>query len=479
MLMNQMKTKDTFTENEMPSNSSSFDACLDFFAIAGSCRSWSDDQIIANFSKAMAEDPLTALKILFFARDIRGGMGERRVFNVCSKYLDDTLEYRDHLYENLNLIPEYGRWKDIFHLRSSKVLSLIRQGLDDGNGLLAKWLPRKGPFAEKVRKFLGLTPKEYRKKIVALTKVVEQQMCAKDWSNIKYDNVPSIAMNKYRRAFLRNDNARFSSYIEQVKKGKKSINAGDLFPYQLYQAYQRNEDKNAVEAQWENLPNFLEGNTKRILPVCDTSGSMYCLGNPKPIDVSVSLGIYISERNEGIFKDGFLTFSRSPKLQYLKGSFYDRCRQLEKAEWGMNTDIEAIFDLILKSAERGNVPEDQMPDTIMIISDMQFDRCVNYPDDSSLDMIKKRYNKFGYEIPSIIFWNVNARKNNLPVKYDDRGVCIVSGCSPSIFKSVLSGDIVDPRSVMMEVVNSERYKPIKLANQKNEKSTDEEVFNMF
>jgi len=479
MLMEQMKKNDTFTENGMPTNSSSFSACLDFFAVAGSCRTWTDEQIIATFSKAMAENPLVALRTLFFARDVRGGMGERRVFGVCSKYLDDTMKYREHLYANLDLIPEYGRWKDVFYLRSPKVLSLISKGLEEGNGLLAKWLPRKGPFAEKVRKFLGLTPKEYRQKIVAMSKVVEQQMCKKDWSGINYEHVPSLAMNKYRKAFSRNDGERFGSFINQVKTGEKKIHAGDLFPYQLYQAYRRYENKDAVESQWNSLPNFLKDNIKKILPVCDTSGSMFCGGNPSPIDVSVSLGVYISERNEGVFKDGFVTFSNKPRLQILKGSFYDRCRQLEKADWEMSTDIEAVFDLVLNSAKRGNVPEEHMPDTILIISDMQFNGCVEYPSDSALDMIKRKYEKSGYKIPSVVFWNVNARVGKMPVSYNDKGVCIVSGCTPAIFTSVLSGDIVNPEKIMLNTISSPRYSMIKLAGQKVEEDEEDETLDKY
>jgi hypothetical protein len=464
-LVDAMRTKDTFTENAMPTHSTSLDACVDLFAGIGSARNWSPEQIENAFVKAWNQNPLVALRILFWARDVRGGAGERRVFRVCSTYMDSAGQYRDALYKNAHLIPEYGRWDDLFGLSYDEaVLQLIKRGLDEGNGLLAKWLPRKGPFANKVRKYLGLTPKGYRKLIVGLSNTVEQKMCAKEWNGIEYSHVPSVAMNKYRKAFFRNDEARFQNFIEAVNKGEATINAKDLFPYQLYQAYRRGENQGAVEAQWKNLPDYMSENEHRLLPMCDTSGSMlssYGVNtNLVPMDISVSLGIYISERNEGPFKDAFLTFSGRPKLQVLKGSFYERCRQLERAEWGMNTNIEAAFALVLNTAVKHAVPTSEMPDTILVISDMQFDQCTQYPSDSALEMIGRRYAQAGYEMPQVVFWNVNARVGKMPVQVNDQGVGIVSGCSPAILTSILSGENITPVDLMMKTVNSERYQSV-------------------
>lgn len=463
-LLSSMQTKDTLTENGMPTNSSSSDPCVDFFGTVGSARNWSDDQIVGAFSKALAVEPLIAMRILFWARDAREGAGERRVFRVCINYLNQFLQTRKYLEKNLHLIPEYGRWDDMFHVPNENVLKLIKFALDCEDGLLAKWLPRKGQFANEVRSYMKLTPKEYRKLLVGLSNTVEQKMCAKDWESIKYEQVPSLAMNKYRKAFGRNDGQRFSDYIDAVTSGEAKINSGVLFPYQLYQAYRRHESQKVVEAQWANLPNFMGGNTGRVLPVCDVSGSMnsnYGMDGKSslvPMDISVSLGIYISERNEGPFKDAFVTFSRKPTLQYLKGSFYSRCNQLLHAHWDMNTDLEAMFDMLLRSAIRVKATEDEMPTLLLIISDMQFDRCVSNANASQ--MIRSKYERAGYKVPDVAFWNVNARVGQSPVKFNESGTALISGCSPSILKAVLDGSIVDPRETMLRAVMSERYEAV-------------------
>jgi len=467
-LVDAMRTKDTYTENAMPTHSTSLDACVDMFAGIGSARNWSPSQIETTFVKAWNQNPLVALRILFWARDVRGGAGERRVFRICTAYMDSASGYRDALYKNAHLIPEYGRWDDLFGLTYDEaVLFLVKKGLEEKNGLLAKWLPRKGDFANKVRKYLGLAPKAYRKLIVGLSNTVEQSMCAKEWAGIEYGHVPSVAMNKYRKAFFRNDESRFKGFIEAVNKGEATINASALFPYQLYQAYKKGENQAAVEAQWISLPDYMADNEHRILPMCDVSGSMTCgygmaSANTSlvPMDISVSLGIYISERNVGPFKDAFLTFSGEPQLQVLTGSFYERCRQLERAHWAMNTNIEAAFASVLETANRHSVPVEEMPDTILIISDMQFDRCTQYPDNSAMDMIRRKYAQSGYVVPQIVFWNVNARVGKMPVQVNDQGVGIVSGCSPAILTSILSGENITPVDLMMTTVNSERYQPI-------------------
>jgi hypothetical protein len=344
------------------------------------------------------------------------------------------------------------------------VYDLIGFALDCEDGLLAKWLPRKGPFANKVRNFLGMTPKDYRKLIVGLSRTVEQQMCAKEWARIKYEQVPSVAMNKYRKAFGRNDQSRFSNYIESVLKGETTIKAGVLFPYQLYQAFKRRENRKAVEAQWENLPDFMKDNKQRVLPMCDTSGSMTVQSENNtslvPMDISVSLGIYISERNEGPFKNAFMTFSERPTLQYLKGSFYDRCRQLQGAHWEMNTNLEAAFTMLLNTAVKENISEDEMPTVLLILSDMQFDRCIRGGHQHAMGMIRSKYKNAGYELPQVVFWNINARVGQVPVKFNESGTAVVSGCSPTILKSVLDGSILDPREAMLKTVMSERYQSV-------------------
>ena len=460
-LVNVTRQEDALTANGMLTNSTSLNSNVDMFFLAGASRNMSEKDIEVLFQKSIVENPLVALKLMFWSRDVRGGAGERRFFRVCSKFLNKN--YLSYIEKNAKYIPEYGRWDDIFELDEKIVLPLIKEGLDNENGLLAKWLPRNGDFANKVRKYLGLNPKEYRKLIVGLSNTVEQKMCAKEWDAITYPHVPSVAMNKYRKSFLKNDESRFNEYIGLVHEGKEEIKAGVLFPHQLYQAYKKGEDKKAVEAQWMNLPDFMADSTERIIPICDVSGSMNSvLGNSKvtPMDVSVSLGVYISERNKSVFKDAFITFSSNPKMQYLKGSLYERLNQLQRAEWGMSTNLEGVYKLILSKGIENKISESEMPTKMLIISDMEFNSCAQNGSETALKMISRMYSEAGYKMPEIIFWNVNGRLGNVPANFKTKGVGLVSGFSPSILKSILNGSVDTPETLMLRTVMSERYKPI-------------------
>jgi hypothetical protein len=294
-------------------------------------------------------------------------------------------------------------------------------------------------------------------------------MCGHDWEGIQYEHVPSQAMHKYNSAFYRHDEHRFRTYIESVLTGGGKINAGTMYPYQLYDAIRNecsiwgrtpsNVKQKTVTAQWNAMPNYLEGNEERILPVCDVSGSMNTLANgtPTPMSVSVSLGLYISERNIGPFKDAFITFSMNPVLQVLKGNLFDRCLQLLNAQWDMNTNLQAVFEMLLGVAKRYNIPENEMPTKLLIISDMQFDSCTKNTGASAMRMIDDEYAAAGYKRPGVLFWNVNARPDNYPVFRDDTNTALISGCSPSILTSILSGKMMDPVQVMVDTVYAKRY----------------------
>ena len=454
-LVNVTRQEDVLTNNGMVTNSTSLNSNVDMFFLAGASRNMSEKDIETLFQRAIVENPSVALKLMFWARDPRGGAGERRFFRVCSKFLNKN--YLSYLEKNIKYVPEYGRWDDIFELDEKLVLPLIKEGLDNENGLLVKWLPRNhDEFANKVRKYMGLSPKEYRKLVVGLSNTVEQKMCAKDWEEITYSHVPSVAMNKYRKAFLKNDTSRFNEFIELVHEGKEEIKAGVLFPHMLYEAWKRHEDKRAVEAQWINLPDYMADSNERVIPVCDVSGSMTGV----PMSVSVSLGVYISERNKSIFKDAFITFSTNPKMEYLKGSLYERLNQLEHADWGGSTNLEGVYRLILSKATQNNVTESEMPTKILIISDMEFNSCTQNNSDTALSMIKRMYSEAGYKMPDIVFWNVNGRLGNVPANFKAKNVGLVSGFSPAILKSILSGKIDTPESLMLKAINSERYQPI-------------------
>lgn len=473
-LTEALKTKNTTTENGMTTNTTSLNYNVDLFFKAGAMRVADEDTILSLVSKAWNEDPTTCLRILFWARDVRGGAGERRFFRIAIKYLAD--KDPQGMADILGLIPEFGRWDDLLIFEDTHsedfALSLIDSALTDGNGLCAKWMPRKGTFAVKLRNFMGLTPKGYRKRLVELTKVVETQMCANEWENINYEHVPSLAMSRYGKAFGKHTPDRFHGYIQSLQKGEAKINVGAVYPYDITKAL----DKNAAsEEQWKALPNFLEGNTERILPLVDVSGSMSssCGGNLTCMDVAISLGLYISERNEGPFKDHFITFSAKPQLQHLTGDLKDRFRQMSCADWGMNTNLEAAYKLILNQAVKHNVPQDEMPTQILILSDMEFDEATStrggwynsgtVPEwnPTAQEMVKKMFTDAGYEMPNIIYWNIQSRGENVPVRFDEQGTALISGFSPSIMTSLLSGASMTPVSIMMETIGKERYSRIK------------------
>ena len=451
-------TKDTTTTNGMRTNSTSLNKCLDFFFIAGASRNMREEDITSLFGAAIAENPNVALKILFWARDVRGGAGERRLFRYCMLWLSEN--HPTMSAEVTKHIPEFGRWDDILYGDTVTALEEIVWALAEANALCAKWMPRKGPVANEIRKAMGMTPKEYRQSIVALTRVVETRMCKKEWNQIGYKTVPSKAFSKYRNAFLRNDSKRFTQFLTDVKEGKSSINAGAIFPHDIIKPYlnmdHRNDD--AINEQWKALPNYMEGAKENILPVCDVSGSMTGL----PMEVSISLGIYISERNEGTFKDAFITFSERPQMEFLTGNVWERSRQLSLADWGMNTNLEATFNLVLDKAVENNIPQSEMPDKLLIISDMEFDHCAQ--GFSAMDMIKEKYNNAGYKMPGIVFWNVDGRMGNVPVGAKDDNTALVSGFSPTILQSILSGDLESPLELMLKTLKNERYEVIKLTN---------------
>ena len=457
------------TENGMKARATSASAVLDFFGKAGSARG---TDITKDFMAALSDNEDLAVRALLWTRDIRGGAGERAQFrNLLAKMeaFNPTLAGR-----LMTKVPELGRWDDLFAyadpINRRKAFEMIREALTMKNGLCAKWMPRKGPIAVELTKFLNLTPKQYRKLLVGLTQVVETQMCAKEWEAINFSHVPSVASARYQKAFGRNAGELYAEYLRELQKPaeqrdpKVKINASAVYPYDVVKSVVKGNAAVANE-QWKALPNYV-GNA-RIMPMVDVSGSMGSLrhrhssvGTLQPIDVAISLGLYLSEKNTSDFKDMFLTFSGSPKLEILKGTLSQRVAQLEKAHWDMNTNLHKAFDELLKVAVKGNVPAEDMPGTVLILSDMQFDSCVRH-DDNALGMIKRKYSEAGYTMPSVVFWNLSMHgHDNTPVRYDDKGVCHVSGFSPAIMKAVLSVEELEdftPFNVMCRALLNERY----------------------
>ncbi len=465
-----LTTKNARTENGMATHSTSGKATLDLFAKAGAMRAAEPDEIIRVFASAYGEDRLTALRLLFWARDIRGGAGERKFFRTGLRHL--AFVDPDVVKANIDLIPEYGRWDDLFSLFDTALrndaLKVIAEGLQADNGLCAKWMPRpSGSDVNKkraniIRKFLGVTPADYRKLLVERTSVVESDMCARTWTNIRYDHVPSLALSRYGKAFAKRDSDRFQEFKDALKSGTATTNAGAIYPYDVVKSLMYNpENLEIAQDQWKRIPMLFDPREERILAVCDTSGSMTmrALGTGLvPLHVCIALGMFVAERNIGPFKDHFLTFSTQPRLQKLSGNLLNRIAQVNTGEIA-NTDLHAMFNLILHQAVRHKVSENEMPTKILILSDMEFDACVEH-NDSAIEMIRRKYRDAGYTLPQVVFWNLQSRGSNIPIREHETGTALVSGFSPSILTAVL-GDI-DPISVMLRVVNSERYQRVNL-----------------
>lgn len=463
------------TTNGMRARKSTANACVDLFFKIGAMRG---KDVTKEFAAAYAEDSETALRIAAWARDARGGAGERQLFRQILKYLEKT-SVQDAM-RLMSKAPELGRWDDIMEFESPflKQMSfeMVKNALAEGNGLAAKWTPRKGPFAAEFRNYLDWTPKFYRKRLVELTNVVEQKMCAKEWDSINFSHVPSVAAARYKKAFYRNATEAYSAYVAELVKDPKDrtmnvkVNAGAVYPYDvlkgvinLYGSANYNKTQlDLVVAQWEALENFI--GDANVLALVDVSGSMSCPAGGRAsnsmvtcLDVAVSLGLYVADKNKGKFKDTFLTFSGSPELLHLKGNVVEKTAQMVRSNWAMNTDLVKAMEKILRVAKEGGVPQEEMPEMLLIMSDMQFDQCARF-DDSAMQMIRRKFEDAGYEMPKIVFWNLNAA-DNVPVKYDTRGVALVSGFSPAIMKAVLSADTeaFTPEAIMWKAIGNERY----------------------
>ncbi len=480
----QNETNRTTTENGATAFKSTKSSVLDFFAVGASMRGLGEQEHVNYLSNAWLENPELAFKCMFYARDVRGGQGQRDAFRNQLRFLAGISP--ETLRANLNLIPVYGRWDDLYSLFDTEVegdvLALFRTQLmkDMGNpdtpSLLAKWLKSENAsspvtkyLASKTRKYLKFTPAQYRKVLSTLRNtlnIVERDMSKCQWSEIEYPHVPSQAMMKYRNAFKRNDGARFTTFVEKVNSGEEKINADTLYPYQIVekvtgywgQSQNSNIDPKLAQAMWDNLPDYVDGSDGNAIAVVDTSGSM----SGDPINVAVSLGMYFAERNKGAFKDHFITFNTNPELMQIAGKdFVSKVRKIGQAPWGGSTNLEATFELILRTAIDNEVPAEDMPTKLFIISDMQFNCVSGGKDETLYHNMKRKFNQAGYEAPQVVFWNVRATANpNQPVTMDERGVQLVSGLSPSIFQYIMGGAFQTPYELMVDVLNSERYEPL-------------------
>jgi hypothetical protein len=457
------------TENGAPTFASTTDRLLDFFYLMGASRG---KDIRAEFSRAYAESPELTARALCYLRDAREGIGERQLFRVLFKEL--ARENTELAVSVLYKLPELGRWDDVVDVVSKctnasvvdHALGMLRGALGTNNGLAAKWMPRKGEAAVQLRAAFGMTPKQYRKTIVGLSNTVEQKLCAREFTNINYSHVPGVAAARYQATFARHDPEGFEKYKASLIKGEKGVkvNASAIFPYDVIKGLRRG-DEVVANAQWAALPDFTGGSNESILCVVDSSGSMTSQipnSNVSALDVAVSIGLYLSERLKGVFKDTFITFSGSPKLQKLAGTLKNRMQGMITGEIA-NTNLQAVFDLILNTALRNRLSEDDMPTKVLVISDMEFDAATgtgyyNRSNSTNFQVIEQKYRAAGYNMPKLVFWNVMARnKANAPVTATQKDVALVSGFSPAVVKSVLGNKSFTPRDVMLETLMRPRY----------------------
>ena len=467
----QAMNKTASTDNGALAHHSSLSANLDFFYLAGASRG---KDIKQEFYKALNEDRDVALRTLQWLRDIRGGAGERQLF----KDLFTTIGSMTDASKVLGKVKEIGRLDDLLDLSiklegtgvledrlSEDALQLFVAELRANNGLAFKWTPIKGATAKKLRTMMGFKKEaDWRKFVVAGRKTVEQQMCAKEWSEINFSHVPSVASARYQKAFGRNASKEYGEYLASLQKGEAGvkINASAVYPIDVFKSCY-NGNPEVAEQQWKALPNYLEGNSERILPLIDVSGSMTASAGGTSVscmDVAISLGWYIADKIEGTFKHTFMTFEDVPRMLQLTNlsTLKDTFDTIRSVSWGRSTNIQNAFKVLLHAAVQNEVPKEDMPTTIMILSDMQFD--CSYVDGRSVtafDMVKAEYSAAGYEVPKIVFWNLNVSNKTIPVTKDETGTAMVSGYSPSLLKGILKGGMT-PEQIMLDTVMIDRYK---------------------
>ena len=500
--MNGLKNANNFTltENGGVTHKSTRSDLLDMFAMGAAMRKRSDADVILMFRKAFAENPVSALKCLFYIRDARGGQGERRFFRVIMK---DLATYdTEAAKRNLKFVPEFGRWDDLYIFVGTPLendaLAFMKEQLAldvqcKTPSLLAKWLKSENTssadsryLANKTRAYLGMSHKQYRKTLSILRariNVLERLMSAGRWDEIEFDKIPSRAGMIYKNAFARHDlerakNENVQTYADFAKDTTKKINASVLNPVdiadKIFTARRPSEtDRLMFEKYWQNLKDYYNGREENGIAVVDVSGSMY----GQPLNAAISMGAYIAERGKGPFANHFITFSAKPELVRFEGvDIYDKFQRAKNANWSMNTNIEATLDLLLNTAISNKCSQDEIPTRLYIFSDMEFDRCVttgtiaNSYDrwgygghsltfsetDTLFEATKKKWAQYGYKLPSIIFWNLNARQDNIPAIGE--GFSYVSGFSMNMIETILSGK--DGYSLMMDKLNTPRYEVI-------------------
>ena len=477
------ETSYTITENGAQCLETSMNHLVDLFGTIGALRNSNVDRIYKLFDLAVAEDKTLAAKIIFYARDIREGLGERNTFRVLLTYAANR--YPEMIIPNIPFVGFYGRYDDLYSLIGTKcedemwtyMKSQFDKDLENMKAnkpcsLLAKWIKTPDASSQNTRKMGIMTSQklgyknvaEFKKNLKALRKyldIVEIKVAANNIDTIVYSKVPSNAMMKYRLLFTKKDADRFNQYLEDVKSGKSEIKTGTLYPYDIILKEFKGEDNDVLEVMWNNLPNYIEDGSN-ILVMADVSGSMTCC-NGLPMASSVGLAMYFAERAKGPFHNKFMTFSHRPDLVEIVGAtLSDKVRNVRNSDWGMNTDLDAAFRVILDTATKYNTPAEELPKALVIISDMQIDYCTDI-ETTFYDKWNKKFAEAGYTIPNIVFWNVNSESNTFHADANKRGVQLLSGHSATTFKTLINNLNSSPLETMMSVLLSERYESIKVS----------------
>ena len=504
-LLNAVKeaTNVTRTENGAVTRKTTMSALLDLFGTGAAYRTRSESDCIVLFQKAFDENPVYALKCLFYLRDARGGQGERRFFRVVTKWLADNKTAA--MKRNLKYVPEFGRWDDLYVFVGT---ALEKDAFDlmgeqfvldlqcKTPSLLAKWLKSENTssvdsraLATKTRKTFGLTPREYRKSLSVLRariNVLERLMSAGQWDKIEFDKIPSKAGLVYRNAFARHDVERMRAdknavaYKDFVQDKNTKVNAKALYPYEVVAKatdytgmdrgwYWKNSGRNdpveraAINKYWDNLEDYFNGASLDALCMIDTSGSMWGTDASAPINVAISIGLYAAERARGPFHGHYISFSSRPQLIETYGSdFVDKVKRIYSTNLCENTNIEAAFDMLLNTAIKSHCRQSDLPKTIIVVSDMQFDAQRGYYGSSNatlMENIAYKWQRAGYQMPNLVYWCVQARANNvIPMQAKD-GITFVSGFSPVLFEQIMKGKTAE--DLMFDKLNSERYACIK------------------
>ena len=466
-----------FTENGDRAYKTSGYYCLDYFSLIGGMR-YNYTNALNNFMKAYKEDPILAIKILFFARDIRGGLGERNIFRFTFNALCNLAP--NVAKQVLAYIPTYGRYDDLFSAYSTpvrkEVVKMIKEQLNEdiqnkkdnkGISLLAKWMPSINTsssetrvLAKKLASSLGMSNEEYRKTLSMLRKdfIIENNLREKDYS-FDYESVPGGAMFKYRGAFFKHDEERYSAFLDAVNSGEKKINSSTIFPYEVIRKFENGDvntkkDANALDTIWNSFSR--EGIDSKTIVVRDGSGSMYDCEKVSANSVATSLALLFAERLEGEFKNKFITFSSHPKLVEVEGkTIKEKYNFISQFDDYSNTNIEKVYKLILNVYSNPNFKKEDALDRIVIISDMEFD-CIEEDNEiSTYEFFKKEFEKLGFKLPEVVFWNVRARSTHLPVTMNEANVKLVSGASSSIIDMVIKNDSTTPYEMMLKCL--EKY----------------------